>query len=111
VIINDLKSLGEEVKDKDFSHKFLKCLPPRFAILRTLLLREDLSVKKPNQVLGEIITQDINDEDEDTDEKKTKSVALKATSSKSKGKAKKEESEDEACPSDEDDEELALFVR
>jgi hypothetical protein len=26
VIINDLKSLGEKVKDEDFSHKFLMCL-------------------------------------------------------------------------------------
>jgi hypothetical protein len=24
VLINNLKALGEEVKDKDFSHKFLK---------------------------------------------------------------------------------------
>ena len=31
VLINDLKALGEEVKDKDFSHKFLRCLPSRFA--------------------------------------------------------------------------------
>jgi hypothetical protein len=30
VIINDLKSLGEKVKDEDFSHKFLMCLPKRF---------------------------------------------------------------------------------
>ena len=24
VLVNDLKALGEEVKDKDFSHKFLR---------------------------------------------------------------------------------------
>ena len=30
VLVNDLKALGEEVKDKDFSHKFLRCLPSRF---------------------------------------------------------------------------------
>ena len=33
VLINDLKALGEEVKDKDFSHKFLRCLPSRFGTL------------------------------------------------------------------------------
>ena len=27
VIVNDFKALGEEVKDNDFSHKFLRCLP------------------------------------------------------------------------------------
>ena len=26
MLVNDLKALGEEVKDKDFSHKFLRCL-------------------------------------------------------------------------------------
>jgi hypothetical protein len=30
VLVNDLKALGEEVMDKDFSHKFLRCLPSRF---------------------------------------------------------------------------------
>ena len=30
VLVNNLKALGEEVKDKDFSHKFLRCLPLRF---------------------------------------------------------------------------------
>jgi hypothetical protein len=29
VLVNDLKALGEEVKDKDFFHKFLRCLPSR----------------------------------------------------------------------------------
>ena len=27
VLVNDLKALREEVKDKHFSHKFLRCLP------------------------------------------------------------------------------------
>ena len=27
VLVNDLKALREEVKDKDFSRKFLRCLP------------------------------------------------------------------------------------
>ena len=35
VLVNDLKALGEEVKDKDFSHKFLRCLPSRFGTLVT----------------------------------------------------------------------------
>ena len=35
VLVNDLKALGEEVKDKDFSHKFLRCLPLRFGMLVT----------------------------------------------------------------------------
>ena len=39
VLINDLKALGEEVKDKNFSHKFLRCLPSRFGTLITILVR------------------------------------------------------------------------
>jgi hypothetical protein len=38
VLVNDLKALGEEVKDKDFSHKFLRCLPLRFDISIIILV-------------------------------------------------------------------------
>jgi hypothetical protein len=92
VIINDLKSLGEKVKDEDFSHKFLMCLPKRFKTLRTIIFRGGLKNKKK------------------------KSLAFKAGTSssknKSKGKAKKEDSSDEECSNDDsDDEALAFFVR
>ena len=39
LLVNDLKALGEKVEDKDFSHKFLRCLPIRFGMLVTLLAR------------------------------------------------------------------------
>ena len=39
VLVNNLKALGEEVKDKDFFHKFLRCLPSRFGTLVTILVR------------------------------------------------------------------------
>ena len=42
VLVNDLKALGEEVKDKDMSHKFLRCLPSRFDTLVTILVRSGL---------------------------------------------------------------------
>ena len=32
MIVNDLKALGEKIKDDDVSHRFLMCLPPRFEI-------------------------------------------------------------------------------
>jgi hypothetical protein len=38
-IVVDLKSLGEKVEDEDFSHRFLRCLPPRFDTLVTILVR------------------------------------------------------------------------
>ena len=49
VLVNDLKAFGEE-KDKDFSHKFLRCLPSRFGILVTILVRSGLDTMTPNQV-------------------------------------------------------------
>jgi hypothetical protein len=65
VIVNDLKSLGEEVKDKDFSHKFLMNLPKKFAILRKMIQREGLDKVTPNQVLGDVMTDAQYDDDED----------------------------------------------
>ena len=58
VIINDLKSLGEKVKDEDFSHKFLMCLPKRFKTLRTIIFRGGLKDVTPNEVLGDVMTED-----------------------------------------------------
>jgi hypothetical protein len=92
VIVNDLKSLGEDVKDKDFSHKFLMNLPKKFAILRKMIQREGLDKVTPNQVLGDVMTDVQYDDDEDEDEKKEikvkqeKTTAFKASSSKGKNK-------------------------
>ena len=107
------------MKDEDFSHKFLMCLPKRFKTLRTMIFRGELKDVSPNEVLGDVMTEDqYNDDDDEVvkkeDEDKKKSVAFKASTSsknKSKGKAKKEESSDEECSNDDsDDEALALFV-
>ena len=57
VIVNDLKSLGEKVQD-DFSHRFLMCLPPRFETLRLIIIRGGLKDITPNQVLGDVMTQE-----------------------------------------------------
>jgi hypothetical protein len=51
VIINDLKSLGEKVKDDDFSHKFLMCLPKKFKILKTIIFRGGLISVSPMRYL------------------------------------------------------------
>jgi hypothetical protein len=78
VIINDLKSLGEKVKDKDFSHKFLMCLSKRFKTLRTIIFRGGLKDVSPNEVLGDVMTEDqYNSEGEaivKEEDKKKKSV-------------------------------------
>jgi hypothetical protein len=48
VLVNDLKALGEKANDKDFSHEFLRCLPARFGMLVTLLVRTGLDIMTPN---------------------------------------------------------------
>ena len=40
------------------SHRFLMCLPPRFEMLRLLIIRGGLKEITPNQVLGDIMTQE-----------------------------------------------------
>ena len=72
VLVNDLKALGEEVKDKDFSHKFLRCLPSRFETLVTILVRSGLDTMTPNQVLGDIMTDDTYRDDDEKEEKREK---------------------------------------
>jgi hypothetical protein len=47
VIVNELKALGEEVKDNQLSMKFLRSLPKRFDILITILVRTILKDSTP----------------------------------------------------------------
>jgi hypothetical protein len=73
VIINDLKALGEKINDDDVSHWFLMCLPPRFEMLRMLIIRGGLKELTPNQVLGDVMRQEtyrVEREGVDKDEKK-----------------------------------------
>ena len=58
VIVNDLKALEEKIKDDYVSHRFLMCLSPRFEILRLIIVRGGLKDITPNQVLGDVMTQE-----------------------------------------------------
>jgi hypothetical protein len=125
VIVNELKALGEEVKDNQFSMKFLRSLPKRFDTLITVLVRTILKDSTPQQVFQEVMIDNSYREDDEKDElvkkkkenekkddEKKKSVTFKATISK--GKSKIESSSDEdlsSCNSDDIDEKMALFVK
>ena len=56
VIVNDLKALLEKINDYDISQRFLMCLPPRFEMLRWLIIRGGLKEMTPNQVLCDVMT-------------------------------------------------------
>jgi hypothetical protein len=94
------------------------CLPLGFETLRLIITRGGLKDITPNQVLGDVITQETYhveiegvDQDEKDEDNKKKSVTFKAsTLSKSKGKAKKKNSSDDEDATDIDGEAMALFV-
>ena len=86
-IVNELKGLGFEVPDVDFSHKFLRSLPKRYDTIVTFIVRSDLKTSTPTQVLGEVLTHDIFKKSQDevhsgTIYEKEKSVAFRAQDSK-----------------------------
>ncbi|XP_066395938.1 uncharacterized protein [Miscanthus floridulus] len=109
------------LKDKltSFKMKDDESIPKIFEMLRLLIIRGGLEELTPNQVLGDVMTQETyrveregadKDEKKEDEDKKNKSVAFKASSSsKNKGKSKKESSDDEDA-SDIDDEVMALLV-
>jgi hypothetical protein len=119
VIVNDLKALGEKINDDDVSHRFLMCLPPRFEMLRMLIIRGRLKQLTPNQVLGDVMTQETYHVKREglirmrrrKMKTRRKRVAFMASSlSKNKDKSKKEESSEDEYASDIDDDAMALFV-
>jgi hypothetical protein len=58
-IVNELKCLDFDVTNKDFSRKFLRCLPGKYETIVTLLVRPDLKKVTPTEVLGEVLTHDL----------------------------------------------------
>jgi hypothetical protein len=107
-IVNGLKCLDFDVPNKDFSHKFLRCLPEKYEIIVTLLVRSDLKNMTPTKVLAEVQTHDLFKQSQkevqgqSTSEEK-KNIALKA-------KVTQEENNDENQEVD-SVEEMALIIR
>ena len=60
------------LEDKDYSNKFLRCLPARFGMLVTLLVRNGLDIMTSNQILGDIMTDDAYRDDDEKEEKREK---------------------------------------
>ena len=65
----------------------------------------------PNQVLGDVMTDDTyRDDDEKEEKKEKKSMAFKATSSKDKAKQESLSKDEDLSFDEMDDEKIALFV-
>jgi hypothetical protein len=48
-IVNDLKRLGLDVQDVNFTHKFLRSLPEKYDTIVTMLVRSDLTKTSPTK--------------------------------------------------------------
>jgi hypothetical protein len=64
------------MKDEDFSHKFLMCLPKRFKTLRIIIFRGALKDVSSNEVLRDVM---IEDQYNDNDDKAVKEEDKKPT--------------------------------
>jgi hypothetical protein len=85
-IVNELKDLRFDVPKVDISHKFLRSLPPKYETIVTLLVRSNLKIITPSEVLGEVLTHDIFKQSQEElysnlYENKKKIVAFKAKTS------------------------------
>jgi hypothetical protein len=107
-IVNELKCLDFDVTNKDFCHKFLRCLPEKYETIVTLLVRTDLNKMTPTEVLGEVQTHDLFKQSQkevqgQSMSEEKKNIALKA-------KSTQEENDDENQEID-SDEEMTLIVK
>jgi hypothetical protein len=107
-IVNELRCLDFNVTNKDFSHKFLRCLPKKYETIVTLLVRIDLNKMTPTEVLGEVQTHDLFKQSQK--EVQGQSMSEEKKNISLKAKATQEENDDENQEID-SDEEMALIVR
>jgi hypothetical protein len=107
-IVNELKCLDFGVTNKDFSHKFLRCLPEKYETIVTLLVWTDLNKMTPTEVLGEVQTHDLFKQSQK--EVKGQSMSVEKKNIAIKAKATQEENDGENQEID-SDEEMALIVK
>jgi hypothetical protein len=107
-IVNELNDLGFDVPNVVISHKFRRALPPKHETIVTLLVRSNLKITTPSEVLGEVLTHDIFKQSQEElhgnlHEDKKKIVAFKAKTSND------EDHDDDSETSTNDD--VALMVK
>jgi hypothetical protein len=107
-IVNELKCLDFDVTNKDFSHKFLRCLLKKYETIVTFLVRTDLNKMTPREVLGEVQTHDLFKQSQK--EVQGQSMSEEKKNITLKAKATQEENDDENQEID-SDEEMAFIVK
>jgi hypothetical protein len=81
------------MKDEDFSHKFLMCLPKRFKTLRIIIFRGALKDVSSNEVLRDVMIEDqYNDNDDKAvkeEDKKKKIMTLHPLRTRARAKPRR----------------------
>jgi hypothetical protein len=107
-IVNELKCLDFDVTNKDFSHKFLRCLPGKYGTTVTLLVRSDLKKMTPTEVLGEVLTHDLFKQSQKEVQGESINEEKKNIAHKAKVTQEEEDGENQEIDSDG---EMALIVK
>ncbi|MQM04389.1 hypothetical protein Taro_037185 [Colocasia esculenta] len=114
IIINGLKGLKKEYSESDLVRKILRSLPSSWNTKATVIEdSKDLSKMKVDELIGSLMTYELNVKRKETDENPRKSLALKA-SRKSSSASKKEisqESDVTESSSESENDEMAMLTR
>ncbi|MQM02573.1 hypothetical protein Taro_035340, partial [Colocasia esculenta] len=114
VLINGLKGLKKEYSESDLVRKILRSLPSSWNTKVTIIEdSKNLSTMKVDELIGSIMTYELNVKRKETEENPWKSIALKASkkvSSDSKRSTQQESIESESSSHSENDE-MAMLTR
>ncbi|MQM22472.1 hypothetical protein Taro_055524 [Colocasia esculenta] len=114
LIINCLKGLKKEYSNSDIVRKILWSLPSSWNIKATVIEdSKDLSKMKLDELIGSLMTYEINVKKKETEENPRKSIALKASNKNSSSSKKdvQQESDDNEMSSDSENDEMAMLTR
>ncbi|MQL81988.1 hypothetical protein Taro_014454, partial [Colocasia esculenta] len=114
LIINGLKGLKKEYSKSDLVRKILRSLPSSWHTIATVIEdSKDLSTMKLDELIGSMMTYEINLKRKETEVNLRKTIALKA-SNKSSSSSKKEaqqESDESESSSDSENDEMVMLTR
>ncbi|MQL75624.1 hypothetical protein Taro_007995 [Colocasia esculenta] len=114
LIINGLKGLKKEYSESDLVRKILQSLPSSWNTKATVIEdSKDLSKMKLDELIGSLMTYEINVKRKETEENPRKLISLKASKKSSSGSKKDapQESEEFESSSESEDDEMAMLTR
>ncbi|MQL86869.1 hypothetical protein Taro_019402 [Colocasia esculenta] len=114
LIINGLKGLKREYLESDLVRKILQSLPSSWNTKATVIEdSKDLSKIKLDELIGSLMTYEINVKRKETEENPRKAIALKAFNKNfsSSKKDVQQESDDNETSSDSEHDEMAMLTR